>query len=87
MATGGKQQQKRLGREGYFDEELLIELYIYIAICCKGYGRLLYRTVCRVVQNQHVMLPEAAKKVRFLRSDFKRRMEADGKAMTPEQRC
>lgn len=39
------------------------------------------------VQNQHVMLPEAAKKVRFLRSDFKRRMEADGKTMTPDERC
>ncbi|CAM9618906.1 unnamed protein product [Ascophyllum nodosum] len=37
-------------------------------------------------QNQHVMLPEAAKKVRFLRSDFKRRMEADGKGMSPEDR-
>lgn len=32
------------------------------------------------------MLPEAAKKVRFLRSDFKRRMEADGKTMTPDER-
>lgn len=38
-------------------------------------------------QNQHVMLPEAAKKVRYLRSDFKRRMEADGKNMSPEERC
>lgn len=39
------------------------------------------------MQNPHVMLPEAAKKVRYLRSDFKRRMEADGKAMSPEERC
>lgn len=37
-------------------------------------------------QNQHVMLPEAAKKVRFLRSDFKRRMDEGGKTMTPDER-
>lgn len=41
----------------------------------------------RRAQNELVMLPEAAKKVRFLRSDFKRRMEADGKTMTPDERC
>lgn len=44
------------------------------------------KTTDALEQNQHVMLPEAAKKVRYLRSDFKRRMEADGKTMTPEER-
>ncbi|CAN0514710.1 unnamed protein product, partial [Ectocarpus sp. 12 AP-2014] len=33
------------------------------------------KTTDALEQNQHVMLPEAAKKVRFLRSDFKRRMD------------
>jgi hypothetical protein len=37
-------------------------------------------------QNQHVMLPEAAKKIRFLRSEFRRRMEAEGKEMPPAER-
>eukprot|EP00904_Undaria_pinnatifida_P013926 jgi/Undpi1/9664/HiC_scaffold_27.g12120.m1 len=44
------------------------------------------KTTDALEQNQHVMLPEAAKKVRYLRSDFKRRMEADGKTMSPEER-
>ncbi|CAN0145968.1 unnamed protein product [Scytosiphon promiscuus] len=44
------------------------------------------KTTDALEQNELVMLPEAAKKVRFLRSDFKRRMEADGKTMTPDER-
>ncbi|CAM9805182.1 unnamed protein product [Ectocarpus sp. 4 AP-2014] len=44
------------------------------------------KTTDALEQNQHVMLPEAAKKVRFLRSDFKRRMDEGGKTMTPDER-
>jgi hypothetical protein len=45
------------------------------------------RTTELLEHNQHVMLPEAAKKIRYLRSDFKRRMEAEGKAMAPADRA
>ncbi|CAM9237205.1 unnamed protein product [Chrysoparadoxa australica] len=44
------------------------------------------RTTELLEQNQHVMLPDAAKKIRFLRSDFRRRMETEGKTMTPAER-
>lgn len=37
-------------------------------------------------QNQHVMLPDAAKKIRYIRSEYKRRMEAEGKTMSPAER-
>lgn len=56
-----------------------VGLFLAVLVC-------VYICTFKPTQNQHVMLPEAAKKVRFLRSDFKRRMEADGKTMTPDER-
>eukprot|EP01084_Bolivina_argentea_P106639 190780_1 len=37
-------------------------------------------------QNQHVMLPEAAKKIRYLRTDFRRHMDVEGKSMSHLER-
>ncbi|KAG5191142.1 pyrimidine 5'-nucleotidase-domain-containing protein [Tribonema minus] len=45
------------------------------------------RTTELLEHNQHVMLPEAAKKIRYLRSTFKRQMETEGKAMAPADRA
>ncbi len=81
--------KKRKFKEAGQSKMQIITLFDSVLTKFNAEGNNLYhclKTHELLEQNQHVMLPEAAKKIRYLRTDFQRRMKVEGKSMSNAER-